>query len=115
MVLSEEEAEEDDEPMEEVEMVAEGREMEAALNMNLVVRLNSPKTMKLVKQFKGRNVVVLIYSGATHNFVSDRVVDDSKISVSFTRFAVILGDNRKVRGLGRYEKVELILQGITFV
>lgn len=83
MIGSKEGLEEDDDMIEE-ETLIEDKEMEACLNSNLVVGFSSPKTMKLLGQLNGKEVVVLIDSGATHNFISEELVKTLGIPVSLT-------------------------------
>lgn len=46
------------------------------VSLNSVIGLSNPKTMKLRGRVKGREVVVMVDPGATHNFVSKAVVEE---------------------------------------
>ena len=59
------------------ELVLEvAEEVEAVkLSSNFMVGLSKPRTMKLRGEIQGKEVVVLIDCGATHNFISKPVVE----------------------------------------
>lgn len=86
---------------------------EANLNSNSVMGMDSPRTMKLEGEIRGRRVVTLIDSGATYNFISERLVADLEIPVHKARYTVVLGDDRKVTGIGRCEGIQLMVSELT--
>lgn len=96
MVFEEESDEERD--MTEEEVSVEENEREANLNSNSVMRVDSPKTMKLIGEIKRRKVIALIESGATHNFISENLVVELKISVQTTRYTIGLGEIGRLQG-----------------
>lgn len=58
----------------------------------------------------GEEVVVLIDRGATHTFISNKVVNDLKLSTKETsHYGVILGSSIAIKGKGVCENVELLL------
>ncbi|WVZ21021.1 hypothetical protein V8G54_008343 [Vigna mungo] len=58
--------------------------------------MTPPKTTKLVGWVGGRRMVVLIDSGASHNFVSKDLAEDLKLPVTeMSSYLVSLGDGRK--------------------
>lgn len=83
MIFREEETEEEKEGQDDNKLRTEEREMEVSINSTSMVGYDSPKIMKLTGHLKGRDVVVLLNSGATHNFISDKVVNTPKIYVNF--------------------------------
>ena len=51
-------------------------------------------TMKLKGVIRGKEVVVLVDSGATHNFIHERTVEEKNIILEEgTPFAVLIGDD----------------------
>lgn len=69
MIFREEETEEEKEGQDDNKLRTEEREMEVSINSTSMVGYDSPKIMKLTGHLKGRDVVVLLNSGATHNFI----------------------------------------------
>lgn len=69
------------------------------LSMNSVVGLTGNHTMKSMGKLKGEEILVLIDSGATHNFIAIEVVERLNLSIQISRtFEVSLVDGYKVKG-----------------
>ncbi|WZZ71775.1 hypothetical protein YC2023_083145 [Brassica napus] len=82
----------------------------AELSVNSVVGLSSPHTINLRGSINGVEVVVLIDSGATHNFISESVVQKLGLAISTTQgFGVMVGAGLTVKGKGVCEGVQLQL------
>lgn len=108
MITSEDkEGNENETALDEGDLVIEEKEIELSLNSSSVEGLNSPRTMKFVRKIRERHVVILLDSGATHSFISTKLVNELSLPVSTAKFVVTLGDERKVRGMGRCNQVEL--------
>lgn len=60
----------------EVMNIHEPELKDADLAINSMVGLDSPRTMKLLGTVGGRSVVVLIDSGASHNFIEEELIKD---------------------------------------
>lgn len=101
-----------EEPRELVEEVVED-EVEAVVaevSINSVVGLTSPRKMKLRGSIGDETVVVLIDSGASHNFLSEKLVAKLGLSTNDTsRYEVLVAGGMKVHGRGIIEGVELKL------
>lgn len=70
--------------------------------------LTPPKTMKLIGLIGERRVVVLIDTGASHNFISRRVLEELELSVTeMPTYTLSLGDGHKRTMQGRCEKVKI--------
>ncbi|XP_021776460.1 uncharacterized protein LOC110740287 [Chenopodium quinoa] len=77
-----------------------------------VVGISNPKTMKVKGEVMGREVVVMVDPGATHNFISAKVVEEAKIPVTQGGgFEVSLGNGDTVRGEGACLGVRIKLSG----
>ncbi|XP_048627868.1 uncharacterized protein LOC125596911 [Brassica napus] len=86
----------------------------AELSVNSVVGLSSPHTIKLKGRVAGEEVVVLIDSGATHNFISEELVKKLSIPRSTTKgYGVMVGAGLTVKGGGVCDEVELQLPECT--
>lgn len=92
---------------EDEEPAMEEREMKLTLNLSSVVGFNTPKTMKFVEFLKGEEVVTLLDGGATYNFISRALMEKLRIPMTLAPFAVTLGDEKRVKGMGRCDSVEL--------
>lgn len=53
---------------------------------------------------------MLINSGATYNFMVKKIVKELQLLVKVAKFAIILGDNKKVYGVGKCQGLMLIVQ-----
>lgn len=86
----------------------------AEVSMNSVVGLSSSRTMKLRGELGGETVIVLIDSGASHNFVSERMATKlGLVAQNTTKYGVMVAGGVKVHGRGIITGVELKLQDCT--
>lgn len=70
-------------------------------------------TMKLERKVKEEEVLILIDSGATHNFIAAKLVEKLNLPIQTTEtFQVSLGDGYKVRGRTLCPDVRVEMQGI---
>ncbi|KAA0064688.1 ty3-gypsy retroelement transposase [Cucumis melo var. makuwa] len=82
----------------------------AELSLNSVVGLNDPGTMKVKGKLQEKEVIILIDCGATHNFISEKLVESLQLPVKETaHYGVILGSGTAVQGKGICENVEIQL------
>lgn len=82
------------------------------VSLNSVVRLSSPKTLKLIGVIDGNEVVVMVDPGATHNFVSLKAVEKLRIPVTESGgFGVSLGNGEAVEGTGICKGITVVLAG----
>lgn len=104
--LSDEEKSEDHNDTQEQEL--------HVLSLNSMVGITSKKTMKMKGRMGDRDVVVLIDSGATCNFISKKLVGELKLPVVETvGFGVAVGNGEVISGSGKCEGVEVLIQGVT--
>lgn len=76
-----------------------GMNIVVELSINSVVGLTNPGTMKARGKIFGEEVVVLVNCGATHNFISEKLVTELKLSTKETsRYGVILGLGTAIKG-----------------
>ncbi|TYK04252.1 ty3-gypsy retrotransposon protein [Cucumis melo var. makuwa] len=80
-----------------------GMNIVVELSINSVVGLTNPGTMKARGKIFGEEVVVLVNCGATHNFISEKLVTELKLSTKETsRYGVILGLGTAIKGKWLY-------------
>ncbi|XP_010513208.1 PREDICTED: uncharacterized protein LOC104789170 [Camelina sativa] len=83
------------------------------LTRGSIAGMTSKKAMKMKGQILGREVVVLIDSGATCNFISNRLVKKMGLAITSNReFGVIVGGDQILKGRGKCNGVLLDIQGI---
>lgn len=74
---------------------------QAEISLNSVMGLTSPKTFKMKGTINGKEVVVMVDPGATHNFLSKETIGRTGVKVSpSTAFSVSLGTGDEVKGSG---------------
>lgn len=86
----------------------------AEVSINSVVGLASPRTMKLRGLIGDTPVVVLVDSGATHNFLSEKLIKQMGLTPSSTgSYQVLVAGGVQVQGKGVIKDVELKLPSCT--
>lgn len=86
------------------------------LSMNSVVGLSSPWTMKLEGKIKGQRVIILIDSGASHNFISTKLVQKLSLTLQGkTGYRVLMGVGIAVKGEGICKGLKLTAQNVEIV
>ncbi|XP_010521015.1 PREDICTED: uncharacterized protein LOC104800012 [Tarenaya hassleriana] len=84
--------------------------------MNSVIGLTSPKTFKVAGTIGRQGVVVLVDSGATHNFMSVEVITKLGLRpVHTSGYGVFLGNGLTVQGEGICQAVTLYVQNLAIV
>ena len=92
-----------------IEVTGEEQTM-VELSINSVVGLSNPGTMKVKGKLQGREVIVLIDCGATHNFISEGLVKELQINTKITsNYGVILGSGTTIKGKEVCEAIEIML------
>ncbi|XP_020704066.2 uncharacterized protein LOC110115235 [Dendrobium catenatum] len=85
----------------------------AEVSLNSVVGFTPNHTMKVRGEMADRKVIVLIDSGATHNFISTQMVDLLGVKLEDTGgYGVMLGTGKVEMGRGVCRGVMLMIQGI---
>ncbi|KAL2506345.1 Uncharacterized protein Adt_21966 [Abeliophyllum distichum] len=83
------------------------------LSLNSVVGLTPPQTMKVKGKIAGREVVILIDCGASHNFISTELVQKLGIPRTATiGYGVIMGTGLAIQGAGVCKGVMLETQHV---
>ncbi|XP_057252042.1 uncharacterized protein LOC130592021 [Beta vulgaris subsp. vulgaris] len=80
----------------------------AEVSLNSVVGITNPKTMKVVGEIDGNQVVIMVDPGETHNFVSMAIVEKLGLPVrEARRFEVSLGNGDSIFGVGECTGVKV--------
>ncbi|XP_013614992.1 PREDICTED: uncharacterized protein LOC106321225 [Brassica oleracea var. oleracea] len=97
----------------EVEEALAAEEVEVAeISISSMMGISSSRTIKLMGTIRGAEVVVLIDSGATHNFVSTEFVRKMELETDDMKgYSVLTAGGVTIRGTGRCKPLELTLQG----
>ncbi|KAA0041915.1 uncharacterized protein E5676_scaffold306G001100 [Cucumis melo var. makuwa] len=89
---------------------------EVVVEYRTITSLITKGTMKLRGEVKGKEIIVLIDSGATHNIIHYELVKEKKIPMdSGTQFGVTIGDGTSCKGKGICRRVGIQLKGLTIV
>lgn len=88
----------------------------AELSLNSIAGISSPHTIKLMGKIEGEPVVVLIDSGASHNFLSDVMIKKLGLTLEQTGgYRVLTGTCITVKGRGLCWNVRLEMHGCRVV
>ena len=86
------------------------------LSLNSVVGFMTPNMMKLKGTINGKEVIVLIDCGATHNFIRTNLVEEFQLPLVTTNsYGVVIGTGVIVKGKRICRGVVLMMQGLTLV
>ncbi|RVW68732.1 Transposon Tf2-2 polyprotein [Vitis vinifera] len=100
---------------EEEAEISDNREDELEVSIHALTGWASPRTMRVAATIKSQPIMVLIDSGSTHNFLSDKVARTLRLPVVPTKsFTVHVANGERLLCQGRFEKVPIDLQGIPF-
>ncbi|XP_024022722.1 uncharacterized protein LOC112091991 [Morus notabilis] len=109
---AEEEDEGDEELVVDEEPTTEEIEGVAGLSLNSLMGITSSNTMKLMGTLGDREVVVLVDSGASHNFLSQKVMREMQIPLTATGdYGIQVGNSACFRQHGMCKGVDLRIQG----
>lgn len=84
------------------------------LFLNIVVGISNPGTLRVRGKTETKNVVVLFDCGATQNFITPRVIEKLKFSLTnTTNYGVIMGTRTKISNKGICKNAVVALEAIT--
>lgn len=90
--------------------------IETEIQMRTIMGFSSKGTMKLKGVVKDKEVLILIDSGATHNFIHQVLVEELKLTIEEgTAFGVTIGDGSNRRRKGLCQRVEVKLPELTII
>ena len=72
--------------------------------------------MKMKGNIGEHSVIVLVDSGASHNFISETLANNLGLPISETGvFVVKLGDGRQISSAGMCKQIKLLVNGVSIV
>lgn len=85
------------------------------ISLRSFLGISSPTTTKMIGLLKKQTMVMMLDSGATHNFISPRLVSKAKLRTEQRReLEILLGTGVSVQSSGVCENVQITLQGLSF-
>ena len=89
--------------------------VEPEITLHALTGWSAPRTMRVNAKVGFFNIVVLIDSGSTYNFMSTRMAALLRLLVVPTKaFTVRVANEARLQCQGKFEKVQVLLQGIPF-
>ncbi|TYK26552.1 Retrotransposable element Tf2 [Cucumis melo var. makuwa] len=89
---------------------------ETEILLRTILGFTSKGTIKLRGTVRGREVIILIDNGATHNFIHQGVVEESVLPLEGkTKLIVTIGDGTALEGKGICKRLEVKLPELTIV
>lgn len=83
------------------------------LSMYSISDLTTKKSIKLWRIIENKQVVVLIDCGASHNFISSKLVKEESLPIEETLiYYVEVGDGRNITYEGMCPKLKLLMQNM---
>jgi hypothetical protein len=83
--------------------------------LHALIRWTGLKTIRITARMGLHEMVVLVNSGSTHNFISNSFANLLKFLVIPTEaFSVRVANGEKLKCHGHYDKVQIELQGTEF-
>jgi hypothetical protein len=96
-------------------IVVQESELEPEITLHALTGWTTPETMRVSAKIRSHKVIVLIDSGSTHNFISNRLASMLRLPVIPTKsFHVQVANGEGLTCQGRYDKVRVELQGTEF-
>lgn len=105
------EGEEHDEEKDEVFHEADGPE----ISLQALTGWDAPRTLRVCTRVNHKNMIALIDSGSTHNFISEKAANRLNLKLTpTTPFTVKVADGHPLRCRGSYQHVLTELGGVSF-
>jgi hypothetical protein len=89
---------------------------EPVISLNAITGTPTPKTMRVVGTMKGQQVIVLVDSGSTHNFLDEKLATLLGVKPEGQgAIKVKVANGRKVHSPGKSSDLVLKMQGTEFI
>jgi hypothetical protein len=81
-------------------------EVEPVISLNALTSFYAPQTLKLIGYIKNRKVIILIDSGRTHNFIHQRIAQESHFYIhAINNFQIMISSGGSMKCGGHCENV----------
>jgi hypothetical protein len=85
-------------------------ELTPTISCNALAGISTPQTLKIEGYIKKKKVIVLIYSGSTHNFIHYKLAKDLNCFVYLApEFQVMIADGGTINCSGKCNKINLTM------
>jgi len=81
-------------------------EVEPVISLNSLTGFSAPQTLKLIGYIKHRKVIILVYSGSTHNFIHRCIAQETHWYIhAVNNFQIMIANGGSMKCGGRCENV----------
>jgi hypothetical protein len=81
-------------------------EVEPIISLNVPTSFSAPQTLKLIGYIKHRKVIILVYSGRTHNFIHRHIAQETNFYIcAVNNFQIMIVNGVSMKCGGRCENV----------
>jgi hypothetical protein len=81
-------------------------EVEPVISLNALTGFSAPQTLNLISYIKHRKIIILVYSGSTHNFIYRRITQENHCYIhAFNNFQIIIVNGGSMKCGGHCENV----------
>ncbi|KAF2283258.1 hypothetical protein GH714_043610 [Hevea brasiliensis] len=85
------------------------------ISLHALLGWTTQKTMRVWAKIDNHDVVILIDSGSTHNFINDRMANVLHLPATLIKpFDVKVADGKPLTFRGKFDNVNILIQGIPF-
>jgi hypothetical protein len=83
-------------------------EVELVISLNALTGFSAPQTLKLIGYIKHRKVIMLVYSGTTHNFIHRHISQETNCYIhAINNFQIMISNGGSMKCGGCCENVRL--------
>jgi hypothetical protein len=83
-------------------------EVEPVISLNALIGFSAPRTLKIISYIKHRKVIILVYSGSTHNFIHRRITQENHCYIyAIKNFQIMIANGGSLKCGGHCENVRL--------
>ena len=92
------------------EPTLEEEEMSLTISFNALIGITTPQTLKIEGNIKKNNIIVLIYSGSTHNFIHCKVAKELNCFLYLaSECQVMVANGGTINCSGKFHNIKLTM------